>query len=226
MKKWIIILIALIVLWNVFGNQDAPTDDTDFALLYDIYSCHWNNGTFYMQGTICNMSQTEDMLGLEDATLTVIDSNGLELFTVNVNRDFQQKLRLRPCSMAPYNFTAQNLKYDESEYSSLTSGLRGILNCSYHYSECDGRSCDRCHYVGLSLDENPFISDSGNNNNSTTDDTYAMKCTACRGTGICQTCKGDGKSRLKGVLAAFGCVLCDSSGDCHKCDGKGYTVHH
>lgn len=39
------------------------------------------------------------------------------------------------------------------------------------------------------------------------DDTYTMKCTWCRGSGDCKDCGGDGKSRLKGVLASFGCTL-------------------
>lgn len=58
------------------------------------------------------------------------------------------------------------------------------------------------------------------------DETFIMECTWCRGSGVCKDCDGDGKSRLKGVLATFGCALCDSTGDCYKCKGTGYTVHH
>ena len=58
------------------------------------------------------------------------------------------------------------------------------------------------------------------------DDSFTMECYRCYGSGRCEDCGGNGKSKLTGVLAMSGCALCDASGRCYKCNGKGYTIHY
>ena len=91
---------------------------------------------------------------------------------------------------------SHNVTYGQQK----SGGYQGVRDSGYYYDFDDGYFDD--------------------------DDSFAMDCNRCHGSGRCEDCGGSGKSKFTGVLAAGGCALCDASGDCYKCGGKGYTVHY
>lgn len=194
-------------------NEEQIADN----ICYEIYEYHWENGKMYMRGTICNYNKNYDVLGFEETKFIVSDANGLPLFEAAMNTDYQEKIRLKPQSKAPYNFTSKALLYDESEYVSLTSGLQVTMEGGFEYSECDGAGCTRCHNVGLALNSNPFIE-----NISVDPEPDTKNCFFCDFSGKCSSCDGDGKMELlEGSIWGTGCRTCDGDGICTACNGDG-----
>ena len=48
----------------------------------------------------------------------------------------------------------------------------------------------------------------------------SIKCTTCKGSGICYFCHGDGV-----LSSGKDCNYCDGNGLCHHCDGEGYIYY-
>ena len=52
------------------------------------------------------------------------------------------------------------------------------------------------------------------------DHTRYTVCTACRGTGMCNECDGNGRYFVRG-LGMFDCTVCSGDGACTTCAGTG-----
>ncbi|MBR5446779.1 MAG: hypothetical protein IKV57_11685 [Clostridia bacterium] len=194
-------------------------------IFYEIYEYHWERGKLYIRGTISNYNQYHDLLGMEEGKLIVTDSTGLPLYEAKINASFQENLCfLRPMAKVPYNFTSMELLYDESEYSSLTSGLQVFLEGILTYSECDGTECERCGYYGYALDSDPFAAQTGGQNafGSSSSGSGEKNCFFCDFSGRCSNCGGDGKMEsLDGSIFGTQCRTCDGTGVCSGCNGDG-----
>lgn len=227
MKKLFSMILALTIVITMLpmpASAKTRAEKVGENITYEIYSCHWKNGTLCVQGCVTNLNKKYDLLGMEDAVMVLTDSEGLELCYINLNDTFEENCILRPESKRPYNFTVKELLYDEEEYSSLTSGFQVFfVSFTFGYEKCQGKNCSNCQNIGLDLDENPFVeedvSHSGGGNSSHND---VPDCFWCDLSGKCSTCEGDGEYEvLKGSIWGSRCRTCEGSGVCVACDGDG-----
>ncbi len=227
MKKLFSLILALTIIISILpmpASAKTRAEKVGENIGYEIYSCHWKNGTLCVQGCITNLNKHYDLLGMEDAVMVLTDSEGLELCYINLNDTFEKNCILRPESKRPYNFTVKELLYDEEEYSSLISGFQVFfVSFTFDYEKCHGKNCSNCQNIGLDLDENPFIAEDGrypgNRDSSHGDE---PDCFWCGFSGKCSTCEGDGEYEvLEGSIWGSRCRTCKGSGVCVACDGDG-----
>lgn len=227
MKKLFSMFIALTIVITMLpmpASAKTREEKVGENIAYEIYSCHWKNGTLCVQGCIANLNEKYDLLGMEDAVMVLTDSEGLELCYINLNDTFEENCILRPESKRPYNFTVKELLYDEEEYSSLTSGFQVFfVSFTFGYEKCQVKNCNNCQNIGLDLDENPFVEEDvshpGGHDSSLND---VPNCFWCDLSGKCSICDGDGKYEvLEKSVWGSRCRTCEGSGVCVACDGDG-----
>lgn len=199
MKKIVLAIIAVVLLMNLFGGESSQAAAMDFVSI----DRQFRNGQFIVKGHLLNNSTDKTITGIKNGYILLCDANG------NVKNKVSLDSSLKNCVIGPngsmaYSFTmdASKVKFDYA----FDIYFDVEAKCTYGKSEPAPQ---------LPVVPRP------------TDDTLnRYRCSWCRGTGVCDDCKGTGRSKLKGsIWESLGCTLCERSGDCSKCGGDGLSAY-
>lgn len=193
-------------------------EDQNFELKYFPLNTEFRGTKLYVMGMFMNMSDINDIVGIEQAEIIINDKNGDEQARAVVNSSFAHNCVLSPGGSAEYNFSCDLAGTDTI---SSVWDVRYDVAGSYQYIKCKGENCPYCgghttvdQHGGSSYpDDEPYKDDFSS----------SVVCYWCHGSGECSECNGTGRNdATSAVLSAMGCTLCDRTGRCHKCGGTGY----
>lgn len=216
MKKLFAYILIVTALTSLLTGCTSD-EKADIKLIYSPSSSYVRNGTMYIDGWFYNLSDKYDIVGFKNMSIIVSDKNGNRLCTFALNDVFERNCFIGRNNGTQYNISCSTDTLKTNQHWNLRFALEG----DYEYAECKGASCTLCNNSRRSSAASGS-SDRSPSSNTTAD---SIRCTECRGTGVCQECNGTRKNRYSGVMGAMGCVLCDKTGKCYKCNGTG-KIHY
>jgi len=201
MKKIMLAVIAIVLLFSIFGSNAQTTSSLDFVSI----DRQFRNGQFIVKGHLLNHERDKTITGIKNGYILLCDANGKVRSKVALDSS------LKNCSIGPsgslaYSFTmdASKVKFDYA----FDIYFEVEAKCTFGKAE-EARSYDP--YVPQPTSKPAPAPAPG---------PERVLCTVCKTTGSCKFCHGSGIYSNYGVSVI--CTSCNGDGDCFKCDGDGY----
>lgn len=200
MKKILIVVIAAVLLMNIFGGDSAKASSMDFVSI----DRQFRNGQFIVKGHLLNNETDKSITGIKNGYILLCDVNG------KVRNKVALDASLKHCTIGPSGSLAYSFVMDASK-----------VKFDYAYDIYFDVEAKCTFGKGVNLPAPAPVP------KPNPDDENRYRCSWCYGSGVCEDCNGTRKNpHMEGsIWESLGCTLCKSTGKCYKCGGDGLSAY-
>lgn len=223
--------MAVIMMAGIGIDAMAAQTDMNNCLVYYPVEMTWDNKQVNISGYLDNTSSTYDIYELEDAELSIYDSNGKYAFTVYIDDMFLEGIVLSPGETREFNITVSG-SIQDTGYQ-FTNGFYAFITASFTYQKCNGKNCKICGGTQQNTVQNnsgkaqtgKYTLEAEMEELMKNKPSMTTRCTYCGGDGkldiLCDSCKGSGYKAIPGITMFTASVPCpdckDGYQECTNC---------